>query len=76
MTYSIVDVIKDELRGKAVHVSKDVKQQRLEICSGCPDFKRISRQCGICGCFLDRKALYAQSECPATPPKWLALKES
>lgn len=73
MVYGIKDVIKDELQGKATHVSRDVKQSRLSTCTICPHFKRLSRQCGICGCFLDAKTLYANSECPDNPPRWSSI---
>lgn len=73
MTYGIKELIKDEILGQASRVTKDVKDYRLSVCTTCPDFKRITRQCGICGCFLDVKVLYSPSECPANPPKWNAL---
>lgn len=73
MTYSVSDIIKDEIKGKATHVTKDVKDFRLKICSDCEHFKRISRQCGICSCFLDVKTIYADSECPDVPPRWKSL---
>ncbi len=70
MTYGIKDVIKDELTGKANHVPKNIKQERLMICMSCDKFKPISRQCGICGCFIDLKTIYADSSCPLQIPKW------
>ena len=70
MNYGIKDVIKDELTGNANHVSPEIKKQRILICSSCIKFKPISRQCGICGCFIDWKAVYADSSCADNPPKW------
>jgi hypothetical protein len=68
--YTVSDIVRDELTGKAKHVSKEVKADRLKICSDCSYFKKISRQCGICGCFLDVKCLHADSTCPLDAPKW------
>jgi hypothetical protein len=68
--YSIKDVIIDTLQGNADKVSKEVKDTRLKICLSCPNSTKISRQCGICGCFLDMKTLYTKSECPDNPPRW------
>ncbi|MEM2159412.1 MAG: DUF6171 family protein [Candidatus Nitrosotenuis sp.] len=64
MGYSIIDVIKDELTGNAEYVSAQIKKERLYVCSSCSDFRKLSRQCGICGCFVDTKAKYEKSECP------------
>jgi hypothetical protein len=69
MTYGIIDVIKDEITGNAEYVNEQLKKERLYICSTCPDFKKLSRQCGACGCFVDVKAKYVLSECPKS--RWL-----
>ena len=73
MTYNVFDVAKDTLTGKAAYVPKEVKDYRLQVCASCDQFKKFSRQCGICGCFMDVKVLYAPSECANNPPKWNAL---
>jgi hypothetical protein len=68
--YGVTEIIRDELSGKANHVPKEIKQERLNICSTCHYFKKISRQCSVCGCFLDVKVLYSDSTCPLDSPKW------
>jgi hypothetical protein len=70
MTYSITNVIKDELTGNANHVTPEIRNERLSICYTCEYFKKISRQCGQCGCFLDAKTRYKESTCPLNEPKW------
>lgn len=65
MTYNILDVIKDELTGTAEYVSHEEKLRRLSICLTCEHLKKLSRQCGKCGCFVDMKTKYAEAECDA-----------
>lgn len=68
MTYNIIDVIKDELTGNTDKLTKEEQQVRIKTCESCPDFKKLTRQCGHCGCFMDAKTKYRQSECPEN--KW------
>ena len=39
---------------------------RLAICSRCP--YKAENKCGVCGCFLEKKAKVPQSKCPIQ--KW------
>jgi hypothetical protein len=73
MTYNVFDVVKDTITGNAEYVPPEVKQYRLSVCTACSYFKPISRQCGICGCFVDVKVIYAPSECAHNPPKWNSI---
>ena len=74
MTFGIKELIKDEIKGVADKVSKEIKDYRLSVCKTCSNFQKISRRCGICGCFMDVKVIYTRSECPNNPPKWNALE--
>lgn len=68
MSYSIIDVVKDELKGTAQYVTKDEKLRRLSICQSCEHLTKVTRQCGICFCFVDMKTKYAEAECDVQ--KW------
>lgn len=68
MSYGIKDVIKDELSGTADKLSKEDQFCRLEVCNTCDHLRKLSRQCGLCGCFIDLKVKYRNSECDAD--KW------
>lgn len=68
MSYSIIDVVKDELTGKAEYVTKEEKLRRLSICQKCDHLTKVTRQCSLCGCFVDAKTKYAKAECDAQ--KW------
>lgn len=61
--YNVLDVIKDELKGTAQKLSKEEQTKRISICESCEKFKKLSRQCGICGCFIDMKTKYTLSSC-------------
>jgi hypothetical protein len=68
MTYNIFDVVKDEIRGTTDKLEKDEVKQRIAVCNTCTSFVKLTRQCGLCGCFVDQKAKYRQSQCDAN--KW------
>lgn len=68
--YTIKDVVLDTLKGTTDKVSKEIKETRLKLCLSCPHLTKITRQCQLCGCFIDVKVLYSKSECPNDPPYW------
>lgn len=63
MTYGLLDLTKDILKGEVDKVSPDVAQARLDICNVCPDLSML-RACKHCGCFMDAKVKYTQASCP------------
>jgi len=63
MTYNIIDVVKDEIRGTANKLTAEERQLRLDVCSVCPHLVKLTRQCGKCGCFIDMKSRYRYSQC-------------
>jgi hypothetical protein len=50
------------------NVSPEKKAERLNICNSCEHFINLTKQCGICGCFLSLKASWASEKCPTD--KW------
>lgn len=66
----VKEAIKDTISGKAEYVSKDEKKRRLAICESCNEFKKLTRRCGVCGCFMDVKAIFVKSTCAADKPRW------
>ena len=50
-------------------VSDEERDRRLAICNGC-EFYTQKGTCQKCGCAMKRKASWALSKCPLTPPKW------
>ncbi len=62
--YDYKDAIKDTVLMKAEFVPTNIKKIRLEICVGCPKFRKLMRTCNDCGCQMDLKVMYAKSECP------------
>ena len=42
--------------------SKEEFENRLAVCSMCTH--RTDKQCSVCGCFVDKKASWKESECP------------
>ena len=53
---------------KANYVNDSVAHERLSICTGCPEFIKITGQCKQCGCIMKLKTLLKQATCPLN--KW------
>lgn len=74
MSYSILDVVTDEIFKQAEYVSPETQQDRINCCSTCnyfiPGPGQYGKICGLCGCVLAVKTQYKLSQCPDTPPKW------
>jgi hypothetical protein len=62
------ELIKNALETGALHVSDEVKNQRLEICRACEKYDPKQIRCIECGCFLEHKASFAIDSCPLK--KW------
>ena len=39
-------------------------QRRIKICESCQFFYKLTRNCLICGCFMDIKTKVYNEECP------------
>ena len=62
------DLIKNALQTGALHVSDEVKNQRLEICRKCEKYDSEQVRCIECGCFLEHKTAFSIDSCPLE--KW------
>jgi hypothetical protein len=45
-----------------VNVSSEIQEQRLKICSSCPEHNNGT--CNKCGCLLSVKTSWASEKCP------------
>lgn len=41
-----------------------IVSDRIEKCQGCENLLKLTRNCKICGCFVDFKVKVKNSECP------------
>lgn len=57
---------------KTDDVSFDVYQERMSICSSCPELIKLTKQCRKCGCFMEAKTKLGNAECPLG--KWGQVK--
>tara|TARA_R110000765_G_scaffold288759_4_gene384972 strand:+ start:4330 stop:6237 length:1908 start_codon:yes stop_codon:yes gene_type:complete len=62
MAGNLAIALKEHIATGSESTSKEKFEKRLEICSMCTH--RTDKQCSICGCFVDKKAMWAESECP------------
>jgi len=48
--------------------SQEDFENRMQICSECPEFNPEQKRCYLCGCYMELKAKFTASKCPAS--KW------
>lgn len=51
-----------------------IAQERLEACSKCEHYVKVTSQCTQCGCFMKAKARLPNASCPIG--KWDAVRVS
>jgi hypothetical protein len=57
------------LRGELPPIAEgELAKERIKVCEECPEFRKMSRQCNSCGCFLDLKTKLLDASCPQN--KW------
>lgn len=57
------------LKGQLPAAAKDdLAKERMKLCTQCEYFTKLSRQCKLCGCFLDMKTKLLDADCPIE--KW------
>ena len=55
-------------------VSSAVADERYAICKECPQFRQLTRQCGICNCLMPIKVRFQGQNCPEK--RWPASTSS
>ena len=64
MSYGLRDIAKDLLAGRVILTEAELSRERLKVCEDCPSFRKLSRQCALCNCFLDLKTKLVAASCP------------
>lgn len=67
MTFGLMDLTKDFIKGEIDRAEPEVVQARLAICNACENLSAL-RACKLCGCFMDAKVKFSKSSCPIN--KW------
>lgn len=68
------EIVKKALRGEALIVSPEIKEQRMEICKKCDQYDAEQVRCIHCGCMLEYKTGFALDSCPLE--KWKESDEA
>ena len=55
-------------------VSEEEYKERLEQCHSCPNLLEETKQCGLCGCYVENKASWQTAKCPDEPSRWKPIK--
>jgi len=63
-----VDVAGHAIKTGNLFCSKEKSDERMKICSVCPDYIIQSDKCCKCGCFMQRKTQLEAAKCPIN--KW------
>jgi hypothetical protein len=58
----------DLLNPNSPRSQEELVAYRLEICRGCPFFRKLSQTCKKCGCFMTLKTTLKNAKCPVD--KW------
>ena len=58
------DIAIQVLQGKLTLSSAELAQERMKVCVECDNFRKMTRQCALCHCFLDLKTKVLAAECP------------
>lgn len=59
---TLIDMAKALKQGEAIIDKSDIPKLKLEICENCPQYNK--GRCKLCGCFMSKKVMIAQSKCP------------
>jgi hypothetical protein len=51
-------------------VTPEQYEKRIKACHECPNLVEKSKQCGLCGCYVETKASWRTSNCPDSPSRW------
>jgi hypothetical protein len=54
----------DLINPNAEYVDEETRNNRFEICKGCPELFQITKQCKKCGCFMALKTKLKGAACP------------
>ena len=54
----------DLLNPNSPRSPEELAAYRLEICSTCPFYRKLSNTCRKCGCFMKLKTTLANAKCP------------
>ena len=54
----------DMLNPNVERASEEVAEARMEICSKCPEFISLTKQCKKCGCVMPAKTKLLEATCP------------
>lgn len=69
MSLTLKDIAIKLAKGELPPMSSDeLARERIKVCEACPHMTRMTRQCNLCGCFLDLKTKLLEATCPEQ--KW------
>lgn len=53
-----------DLLNSSNYTSRSVRDDRLDVCKGCPELWKPTRTCKQCGCFMGLKTWLSEATCP------------
>lgn len=70
MISNFVRDFKDYIKEGAPNVTPADYEERIIQCGTCPNLKKDSFRCNLCGCYMEHKAKWKTAVCPDNPPRW------
>lgn len=55
-------------------VTQEEYEDRVITCHECPHLKEETKQCGLCGCYIEQKASWQTAKCPDEPSRWKPIQ--
>ncbi len=53
-------------------VPRRISKERYDTCLECEHFRKVTKQCKICNCFMQAKVQFQDAQCPKN--KWFKWK--
>ncbi|WP_407306964.1 DUF6171 family protein [Acinetobacter sp.] len=58
------EIAKDLITGKIVLSEAELANERIKVCQECDAFRKMTRTCSVCNCFMDLKTKMLHASCP------------
>lgn len=68
MSYNLIDIAADALKGNLEYASPELQKARLDLCEACEHHGKLIKTCGVCHCYTPSKVKFGPSKCPLS--KW------
>ena len=58
------DLAKKIIQGVIPLTPAELAGERMKLCAQCPEFTKLTKQCKLCGCYMELKTRLLEAHCP------------